>query len=94
VVVSNDSGPRHLAVALGRPSVAFMPRFQDREWRIYDDPRRSIVLQGTSACPLCREGICQDRLPEGERYGSACIRMVDLDTALGAVRSMLAQQGA
>ena len=89
LVVSNDSGPRHLAVALGRPSVAFMPRFQDREWKIYDDSRRSIVLQGNTPCSLCSEGVCQDRIPSGERFGSECIRMIEVEAALSAVMTML-----
>jgi ADP-heptose:LPS heptosyltransferase len=89
LVVSNDSGPRHLAVAVGRPSVAFMPRFQDREWKIYDDSRRSIVLQGSAPCSLCSEGVCQDRIPRGERFGSECIRMIEVDAALSAVKTML-----
>ena len=89
LVISNDSGPRHLAVALHTPSLAFMPRFQDREWKIYHDPRRSVVLQGDRDCPLCAGGVCQDRMPEGESFGSACLRMVDVERAWAAVQAAL-----
>ena len=87
--VSNDSGPRHLAIAVGTPSIAFLSRVHDRQWRIYDDPAASEVLQSASACPVCSADECRDLVPEGEERGSACIRGVGVDVALAAVRRRL-----
>ncbi|MDZ7345053.1 MAG: hypothetical protein ONA90_11140, partial [candidate division KSB1 bacterium] len=83
--ISNDSGPRHLAVAVGTPSVAFMRRGQDRQWKIYHDARVSIVLQSNEPCPECRDGICRDLIPPGEKYGAYCMRRISVEQALGAV---------
>ncbi len=91
--ISNDSGPRHLAVAVGTPSLAFMPRFQHRQWKIYNDERRSIVLQGGESCPACPEGTCRDLIPEGECFGSFCMRMISVDHVLVAARRMMGGNG-
>jgi ADP-heptose:LPS heptosyltransferase len=86
--ISNDSGPRHLAVAVGTPSLAFMPRFQDREWKIYEEGK-SVVLQGEQACPVCPEGTCLNIVPAGEVYGSFCMRMITLERALTTAKRIL-----
>lgn len=83
--ISNDSGPRHLAVAVGTPSVAFMRRGQDRQWKIYHDERASIVLQSDEPCRECRDGSCRDLIPSGEKYGAYCMRMISVDRALETV---------
>lgn len=87
--ISNDSGPRHLAVAVGTPSLAFMPRFQERQWKIYDDERKSIVLQGEQTCPACPNGSCRDIIPAGELYGSFCMRMISVEHALATAKHFI-----
>ncbi|MGH7492527.1 MAG: glycosyltransferase family 9 protein [bacterium] len=87
--ISNDSGPRHLAVAVGAPSLAFMPRFHDRAWKIYEDENKSVVLQGEQACPVCPEGTCLDTIPAGEVYGSFCMRMITLERVLTTAKHIL-----
>jgi ADP-heptose:LPS heptosyltransferase len=87
--ISNDSGPRHLAVALRVPSVAFFRQHHDREWRIYLESPVSVTVQGRQPCPVCPPGACLDKIPPGERFGSYCIRMIDLDDALTCVRTLL-----
>jgi ADP-heptose:LPS heptosyltransferase len=87
--ISNDSGPRHLALAVGTSSLAFMPRFQDRQWKIYDDERKSIVLQGEQTCPACPNGSCRDIIPAGELYGSFCLRMISVEHALATAKHFI-----
>lgn len=89
VCVSNDSGPRHLAIALGTPSVAILPKHNERAWGIYEDgPKASYALAKTP-CPLCPPDRCQDRHPEGEEFGSACIRLVSVEDVYERTRRAL-----
>lgn len=80
--VSNDSGPRHLAVAVGTPTLALFRQFHEREWKIYPESPTCVTLVGLGQCPVCPAGACLDRVPEGEQYGSYCLRMVSLDSAV------------
>jgi ADP-heptose:LPS heptosyltransferase len=87
--ISNDSGPRHLALAVGTSSLAFMPRFQDRAWKIYEDDGKSVVLQGEQSCPACAEETCRNIVPAGEVYGSYCMRMISMERALAAATQII-----
>jgi ADP-heptose:LPS heptosyltransferase len=87
--ISNDSGPRHLAVAVGTPSLAFFRRHHDREWDVYGDVPGCATLKSTERCPACPPEKCYDRIPEGEQYGAYCLRVVSLDRAKQQVDAML-----
>jgi heptosyltransferase II len=88
--ISNNSGPRHLAIAVGVPSLAIIPQFDDREWKIYEDDRRCATLQGTQRCPACPPGRCLNLIPENESYGSHCMRMIEPGTVLSKTNQILA----
>lgn len=88
--ISNDSGPRHLAVAVGIPSIALMPKHNDKEWKIYEDDLRTSTLATTSVCPVCPPDRCRDVVPEGEMYGSACLRMIATDDVILRALEILA----
>ncbi len=77
--ISNDSGPRHMAVAVETPSVALMPKHNDKAWKIYRDEIRTSTFAATSICPVCPPDRCRDIVPEGETYGSYCLRMISTD---------------
>jgi len=87
--VTNDSGPRHLAVAVGIPSLAFFRFHHDKEWDVYQAVESCATLKGVGACPVCPPDKCLDRVPEGEQFGSYCLRMVSLEDAIRKVESML-----
>jgi len=87
--VSNDSGPRHLAAALGVPSLAFLRQYHDREWKVYPEDDNHATLQGTERCPACPSGVCLDRIPERERFGSYCMRMIGVEEAFTRIRQLL-----
>ncbi len=87
--VSNDSGPRHLAVAVGTPSVAILPKHNDRAWGIYDDGPIASYAIPSGPGPLCPPDRCCDRRPEGEEFGSACIRQVSVEEVLKRIRQIL-----
>ncbi|MGB6647841.1 MAG: glycosyltransferase family 9 protein, partial [Bacteroidota bacterium] len=67
--IVNDSGPRHLSLAVGTRTIAFMPSFQDREWGIPEYGESSVLLQGSDRCSGCAEGECNNIIPPGQEYG-------------------------
>ena len=87
--ISNDSGPRHLALAVGTPSVAFFRKYHDREWKVYEESEMCATVQGEHQCPGCPPGVCMDKNPPGERFGSHCIRMITVERALERVHRVL-----
>jgi ADP-heptose:LPS heptosyltransferase len=87
--ISNDSGPRHLAAAVGTPSLAFLRQHHDRFWKIYPDDDRHATLQGEETCPHCTLNTCLDKVPSGEKYGSYCLRQIEVDIAFRRASQML-----
>lgn len=89
ICVSNNSGPRHLAVALGTRSLAIIPRFDDREWKIYDNELMAGTVQSRDRCPVCPPDACRNTVPDGEVYGSYCMRAVTVESVVARLSSML-----
>lgn len=80
--ISNDSGPRHLAVAVGTPSLAFFRRHHDKEWDVYNAVPHCATLKSREPCPACPPEKCYDRIPEGEQFGACCLRMIGVEQAV------------
>jgi ADP-heptose:LPS heptosyltransferase len=89
LVVSNDSGPRHLAIAVGAKTLAFFRQYHDREWNVYPETGDCRILRGRDTCKTCPAGLCADRVPPGEQFGSHCVRMITVDQAVTAIHTML-----
>ncbi|HTO92748.1 MAG TPA: glycosyltransferase family 9 protein [Bacteroidota bacterium] len=89
LLVSNNSGPRHLAVAAGVPSLALIPRFDDVAWKIYGDEAGAGTMQSDAPCPACPAGTCLNLVPPGERYGSYCMRALGVDAVSARVERIL-----
>ncbi|HEX7574652.1 MAG TPA: glycosyltransferase family 9 protein [Bacteroidota bacterium] len=87
--VSNNSGPRHLAVAAGVRSLALIPRFDDVEWKIYADETEAGTMQSREECPACPPTACLNALPAGERYGSLCMRALTVEEVAARVDILL-----
>lgn len=87
--VSNDSGPRHLASAVGTPSLGFLRQYHDREWKVYPENDTHATLQGKEQCPACPPGSCLDKIPIGEGFGSYCLRMISVDEAFARTCQLL-----
>jgi lipopolysaccharide heptosyltransferase II len=81
VLVCNNSGPLHLAAALGTPTLSFMgPTDRDR-W-MPAGPGHVVLRQDRLDCIGCNQGTC----PRGDH---ACMRMTTPDTALARLRPLL-----
>jgi len=88
--ISNNSGPRHLAVASGVRSLALIPRFDDREWKIYTDESAAGTMQSSRECPACPAAACFNTIPPGEKYGSWCMRALTVEEVASRVDYLLA----
>ena len=87
--VGNNSGPRHLAAAVGTPTLAFLARGDHFEWEAYDDRKRHTILQGIEECPACLQNPCRNLIPPAEQHGSYCMRMISVECAAAKVLEML-----
>jgi len=82
--IGNDSGPKHLAVALGVPTVTVFGPTNPKTWHPPEGPHAMVEVDGL-ACLHCNANVCP--LP-GERH-MRC--MLDLPAArvIGAALSLL-----
>lgn len=87
--VCNNSGPRHLAVAAGVRTLALLPRFDDAEWKIYEDENEAGTMQSREECPACPPSACRNTVPPGERYGSWCMRAIGVEEVEARVDVLL-----
>jgi ADP-heptose:LPS heptosyltransferase len=87
--IGNNSGPRHLAAAVGTPTLALLTRNDELEWEAYKDKGRHCIMQGSDTCPVCPGNVCQKKIPDIEGYGSYCMRMITVETVVSKAREML-----
>lgn len=85
-VVTNDSGPMHIAAALGRPMVAI---FGPTDSRIlgYQSEKAVILTSNTECSPCYREDLFPGVVPECEHQ--KCMRSVTVEMVHEAVRRLL-----
>lgn len=87
-MLCHDSGPMHLAAAVGTPVVALFGSQNLALWRPAGDRHR--LLQPPMPCRECvAPGVC---VPE-DSYRSYCVRRLTVDEVFAAVRDLLAGPG-
>jgi len=84
VLVSNDSGPKHVAVALGVPTVTIFGPTHPGTWHPPSGPHRALVADGLD-CLHCNANVCP--LPGDRRM--RCMRDVGAARVADAARSLL-----
>lgn len=89
ICITNDSGPRHLAVAVGSRSIAIMLKSKINAWKIYNDSPKMVVLPKELQCPVCPGDRCKEIVPQGETFGTYCIRSVSVPEVLDNIQEML-----
>ncbi|MFL5520626.1 MAG: glycosyltransferase family 9 protein [Gemmatimonadales bacterium] len=94
LVVSNDSGPMHLAAAAGTTVVAIWGAGEPRETGPLGAGHR-IVRHASLPCIACRHNVCPRHgpgtyLPDADRE---CLALVTVDEVLAAVESGLRDNG-
>jgi len=83
VWVGNDSGPKHLAVALGVPTVTVFGPTHPTTWHPPSGPHRVVLAQGL-ACLHCNANTCP---LAGESF-HRCMRDVTVEQVVRAARSV------
>ena len=81
VVVSNSTGPMHIAAAVGTPLVGLFPPIaaaSARRWGPLGD-RTMTFTPDAAKCPLCKGGDCQSNV---------CMRQITVTEVLGAVETL------
>jgi ADP-heptose:LPS heptosyltransferase len=93
LVVGVDSGPLHLAVAAGTPSVALFGPADPAQFGPWGDPSRHAVVVAGLPCRPCRR-LDDCRLEPGVDGPPRCMRAIavtDVRAACGAVRAAVEQ---
>lgn len=87
-IVSNDSGPMHIADALGVPLAAI---FGSTSWQL-TGPRKpsSHVITAGLACSPCFRRVC----PESKDGDLKCMEAIEVDEVFDALRNMLPRKSA
>ena len=87
LLLCNDSGPKHIAVAIGTPSVTIFGPTHPATWSPPGGPHSSVWAQGLE-CLHCDQTVCP--LP-GER-NMRCMRDVSTDAVVGMCRAHLRER--
>lgn len=86
MVITNDGGPLHIAVALGKKTVSFFGPVDPKVYGPYPpDENRHIVLRKTLDCSPCYRKF---RLSPCQR-NKECLQTIDVRQALEAVNRLL-----
>jgi lipopolysaccharide heptosyltransferase II len=80
-LVCNNSGPLHIAAALGVPTLSFMGPTEKDRWMPIGQ-HHIVMRQDRLECIGCNRGIC-------EREDHACMRMINPKAALSALLPMV-----
>lgn len=88
LVITNDSGPRHLSAAINVRSVSVFKRHNDKQWKIYPD-ELARTLEKDSACDLCPKDKCLIFIPEGEGYGAKCMWDITPSMVFEEIKKMI-----
>ena len=90
LLVTNDSGPMHLATAVGTPVVALFGAGDPAETGPLG-PRHHVIRHAELPCIACRKNACPRRghgnfLPHAERE---CLELITVEEVMGSVRAAL-----
>jgi ADP-heptose:LPS heptosyltransferase len=88
IFIGIDSGPLHVATALGLPSVGL---FGPTEGKLHVHPRaRAVAVKGTSSCLGCHYELTgPGHWKSGCRNDIVCMREITVDQVLNAVSHLL-----
>ncbi len=86
LVITNDSGPLHMAVALGKRTLSFFGPVDPKVYGPYPlDTKRHMVLRTNLDCSPCYHNF---RLADC-KINKECLERIDVEQALNAVSNLL-----
>src|SRR5690606_26661330 len=89
LLVSNDSGPLHLAAAAGTPTVGIYWAGNLANGAPFTRARHRPLASSRTQCPVCHADVIQDPCP----HRASLVADVPVGDALAACRELLAQAG-
>jgi heptosyltransferase-2 len=84
----NNSGPRHISAAVGVKSLSIFQKYDDGEWRIYDEESHPVLEQRQN-CRVCFNNKCESIIKEGGDFGSECMWAVTPQQVISKIRDIL-----
>ncbi len=84
-----NSGPRHLAAAVGVKTVGLLEKYGDIMWKIYEDESVHAVVQPKGKCDICNEGKCFGIIPNGEIYGAKCMHNISVNEVYSSIERVI-----
>lgn len=84
----NNSGPRHLAAALGIKNLAIFEKFDNGQWKVYEDDNNAVIESGVN-CKYCKEGYCRNVIPENSKFGSECLQQISVQNVIDKIKDIL-----
>jgi predicted lipopolysaccharide heptosyltransferase III len=85
VVVANDSGPMHIAVAVGTKTIGIFGPGEENIWFPYDTSEAHLSLRKDVWCHPCHLDFCDK---QGDEH-MKCMKLLEVEEVLEAVRSRL-----
>ncbi|HLD82915.1 MAG TPA: glycosyltransferase family 9 protein [Candidatus Omnitrophota bacterium] len=85
LLITNDGGPLHMAVALGIKTVSIFGPVDDRVYGPYPRDNKHIVIKGGLSCQPCYQ---QFRMPLCDK-DRECIKSIPVDEVFLAARSLI-----
>ena len=76
LLICNNSGPLHLATALGIPTVSFMGPTIPKRW--WPQGKDHVVIRKDLSCMPCNEGFCKLKTQD-------CMKLITVEEALEAI---------
>jgi len=84
-VLVHNSGPRHLAAAIGVKTIGLLEKYDYIMWKIYENDEVHAIVQSQKSCGLCGNGKCGGFIPDGEKFGAKCMHDIDINEIYSSI---------
>ncbi len=84
-VLVHNSGPRHLAAAIGVKTIGLLEKYDDVIWKIYQNDEIHSIVQSNKSCSLCTTGKCGGFIPQGNKFGAKCMHDIDINEIYSSI---------
>ncbi len=78
--ICNDSGPMHMAAAIGLPVVALFGPGQIAHWNCYQDSENVAIIRHNVSCSPCQKMSCQS---------NECMKLITVNEVYGTAKKIL-----
>ncbi len=81
----HNSGPRHLAAAIGVKTIGLLEKYDDIMWKIYENDNFHGIVQSKKICSLCSNGKCGGFIPDNAKFGANCMHDIDINEIYSSI---------